>query len=297
MTEREYCKLWSIAAPAILAQDAAGRVDVSWWVWHWHPDLYCGLLLLAGGYLLLTGPLRGRITGPESRGPSGWQVASFQTGVLILFFSLAGPLHELSDNYLFSAHMAQHMLITLVAPPLLLLGTPGWLIEPIAGTGVALRIGRTLTFPPLAFLLFTGMFAVWHFPVFYDGALQTHYAHILEHLLFLATAVIAWWPILSPSPSLPPMAYPAQLLYLVLMSISQTPLFAVITFSNHTLYPFYEAAPRVIDLSPLADQQLGGIIMKVSWLVVFVPAICVVFLRWFHREETEGLSELRPTLR
>ena len=288
--------MWSIAASAILPQDAGARVDVEWWVWHWHPDLYSGLLLLAGAYLLFTGPLRDRVTGPGSPGPSVWQVASFLTGVVILLFALAGPLHELADNYLFSAHMAQHMLITLVAPPLLLMGTPGWLIEPIANRSAALRIGRTLTFPPLAFLLFTGVFAVWHFPIFYGGALQSHYSHVLEHLLFLATAVIAWWPVLSPSQSLPPLSYPAQLLYLVLMSISQTPLFAVITFSNQTLYPFYEAAPRVTELSPLADQQLGGIIMKVTWLVVFLPAICVVFLRWFHREETEGLPELRPSL-
>ncbi len=267
-----------------------------WWVWHWHPDLYSGLLLLAGAYLLFTGPLRERITGSESPGPSGWQVASFLTGVLILLFALAGPIHELSDNYLFSAHMAQHMLITLVAPPMLLFGTPGWLIEPLVRSDAVMRLGRLLTFPPLAFLLFTGVFAVWHFPVFYDGALNTHVFHILEHLLFISTAVIAWWPILSPLPSLPPLSYPGQLLYLVLLSISQTPLFAVITFSNQTFYPFYEAAPRVFDLSPIADQQLGGIIMKVSWLVVYVPAICVVFLRWFYREETEGLPEFRPAV-
>ena len=288
--------MWSITLPAILTQDAGGRIDIQWWVWHWHPDLYSGLFLLAGLYLLFTGPLRERITGPGSPGPSGWQVASFLTGVLILLFALAGPIHELSDSYLFSAHMAQHMLITLVVPPLLLLGTPGWLIEPLVRSDAVLRLGRLLTFPPLAFLLFTGVFAVWHFPVFYDGALNAHIFHILEHLLFLSTAVIAWWPILSPLHSLPPLSYPAQLLYLVLMSISQTPLFAVITFSNQTFYPFYEAAPRVFDLSPLADQQLGGIVMKVTWLIVFVPAICVVFLRWFYREENEGLPEFRPAV-
>ena len=288
--------MWSIPVPAISSQDSIARVDFSWWEWHWHTDLYSGLLLLAGAYLLFAGPLRNRIAGPAAVGPSGWQVASFMTGVLIMLFALAGPIHELSDSYLFSAHMAQHMLITLVVPPLLLLGTPGWLIQPLVAGRTALRLGRLLTFPPLAFLLFTGMFAVWHFPVFYDGALQGHAFHILEHLLFLSTAVIAWWPILSPLPSLPPISYPAQLLYLVLLSISQTPLFAVITFSDHTLYAFYEAAPRVFELSPLADQQLGGIIMKVTWLAVFVPAICIVFLRWYHREEAEGRPEFQPTL-
>jgi putative membrane protein len=103
-----------------------------------------------------------------------------------------------------------------------------------------------------------------------------------------------WWPILSPLPELPRLSYPAQMLYLILLSISQTPLFAVLTFSNSVIYSFYEAAPRVWGVSPLADQQIGGIVMKVSWMAVFVPSICIVFLRWFYREQAEGRPEFQP---
>ncbi len=292
----ELTELWT-SAIAQAPSPVEHTLAVSTWLqWHWHTDLYVGLLLLAGAYLLGVGPLRARLAPPGSTGPSGWQMASFLSGVLIMLFVLAGPIHELSDNYLFSAHMAQHMILTLVVPPLLLLGTPGWLIQPLAGHGAVLKLGRLLTFPPAAFLLFGGVFAIWHFPVFYEGALRGHAFHILEHLVFLSTAVIVWWPILSPLHALPPMPYPAQLLYLVLLSISQTPLFAVITFSDNVFYSFYESAPRVSGLSPLADQQLGGIIMKVSWLTVFLPAICIVFLRWFYREETEGRPEFQSTL-
>ncbi|MBI2855359.1 MAG: cytochrome c oxidase assembly protein [Chloroflexi bacterium] len=269
----------------------------SWWYWHWHPDLYSGLLLFTGLYLLYVGPLRGRLVWPDVVRPSRGQVVSFLAGVVVMLFALAGPVHELAESYLFSAHMAQHVLIILVVPPLLLLGTPGWLLRPILRFDTIMRLGKLFTHPVVAFALFNAVFAGWHFPVFYEGALRAQGFHILQHLLFMATAVIMWWPILSPLPELPRLNYPAQMLYLIFMSIAQTPLFAAITFSSSPIYSFYEAAPRVWGISPLADQQIGGIIMKLSWLVVFLPAICIVFLRWFYREEGEGSQEFGPPVR
>ncbi|MDA0988614.1 MAG: cytochrome c oxidase assembly protein [Chloroflexi bacterium] len=287
--------MWTVPIKPTLSLSPGSHAEFSWWAWHWHPDLYGGLLLLAGLYLLYIGPLRGRLVQSELTRASRWQVVSFMTGVLLMLFALAGPIHELSDNYLFSAHMTQHIMLTLVVLPLLLLGTPGWLLRPLVGPGMVLKLGRFLTLPLVAFALFNGVFALWHFPVFYEGALHGRAFHILEHLIFMATAVIVWWPVLSPLSELPRISYPAQMLYLVLLSLSQTPLFAVVTFSNDVIYSFYEAAPRVWDISPLADQQLGGIIMKVAWLVIFLPAICTVFLRWFYREEKEGRPEFQNT--
>ena len=275
---------------------ASADVSFSWWYWHWHTDLYFGLLLFTGLYLLYVGPLRGRLVRPNEVKPSKAQVASFLTGVSVMLFALSGPIHELAENYLFSAHMAQHVLITLVVPPLLLMGTPGWLLRPVLGYGAILRLGKLLTNPIVAFVLFNAVFSAWHFPVFYEGALEAQGFHIIEHLLFMATAVIMWWPILSPLPELPRLAYPTQMLYLIFMSIAQTPLFATITFSSSPIYLFYEAAPRIWDISPLVDQQIGGIIMKVVWLVVFLPAICIVFLRWFYNEEKRGSHEFRPPI-
>ena len=257
----------------------------SWWYWHWHPDLYGGLLLFVGIYLLCVGPFRTWFIKGEDQGASYWQVTSFITGAVIILFALAGPVHELSDNYLFSAHMAQHMLVTLVAPPLLLLGTPGWLLRPIVRVKVVLRMGKFLTKPLIAFFFFLSVFSIWHLPVLYDGALRSHTFHVAEHLLFMMSAVILWWPIMSPLPELPQISSPAKLLYLILVSIAQTGLFAVITFSDRVIYVYYESLPRLWGLSPLVDQQIGGIVMKVTWLAVFVPGICIVFLVWFNREE------------
>ncbi len=291
--------MWHVASDtmaSIFGQTYGYRESFSWWEWHWHTDLYSGLLLFAGLYLLYVGPLRGRLVWADVVKPTRWQVISFLTAVGVMLFSLAGPIHELSDNYLFSAHMVQHSLITLVVPPLLLVGTPGWLLRPLVSNGFVLKVGRFLTKPLVAFLTFNIILNLWHFPIFYEGALRQHPVHILEHLLFMSAAVIAWWPVLSPLPELPRISYPAQILYLVALSISQTPLFAALTFSNDVMYSFYETTPRIWGISPLADQQMGGIIMKVSWLSVFLPAICILFLKWFYRQEREEIQEFQPTL-
>ncbi len=263
-------------------------VSFSWWYWHWHPDLYGGLFLFVGLYLLCIGPLRKWFTKEEGQTVGYWQVASFIAGTAVILFALAGPVHELSDNYLFSAHMAQHMLVTLVAPPLLLLGIPSWLLRPIVQIPFVLKVGKFLTSPLIAFFLFLTVFSIWHLPVLYDGALRSHAFHIGEHLLFMMSAVILWWPIMSPLPELPQISSPAKLLYLILVSIAQTGLFAVITFSDRVIYVYYESLPRLWGLSPLVDQQIGGIVMKLTWLAVFVPGICIVFLVWFNREERNG---------
>jgi len=149
---------------------------------------------------------------------------------------------------------------------------------------------KFITHPLIAFTCFNIVFDIWHFPSIYDGALKVHAIHILEHMFFMVTAFIMWWPILSPVPELPRLSYQLQLLYLILVSLVQTPLFAVITFSNYAIYGFYEFTPKLWGISHLADQQIGGIIMKLSWLIIFVPAICVVFLRWFNKEEREDYN-------
>ena len=269
--------------------------DTGWLYWHWHPDLYSGLLIFLGIYLLFVGPFSYLLKNEDDPPVKAMQVFSFSVGCVVMLFALTGPLHELSDKYLFSAHMAQHIILTLVVPPLLLLGVPIWLLRPTIKSALILGTVRIITKPLMAWLIFNGVFMVWHFPLFYEGALESHHIHIAEHLFFMATAVILWWPVLSPLHEVPRISYPAQLLYLVILSISQTPLFGVITFSDHPMYSFYVDAPRIWNITPLADQQTGGIVMKLSWIAVFLPAICIVFLRWYYREESEGRPEFQSS--
>lgn len=277
-------------------QAAAGFQEVlSWWEWHFHPDVILGVLLLEGAYLLGVGPLRQRY---------GWaayvenrQVMMFSLGVLVLFVVLTSPIHHLSDNFLFSAHMVQHMLMILLIPPLLLAGTPGWLLRPLIRQPQVLAVGRFLTHPVIALLLFSFVLSVWHLPDLYDLTLRNHGAHILEHLLFISTAVIMWWPVLSPMPELPRANPPIQMLYLFFLSLPPGFIGAAITFSPDILYEWYGTVPRLWGISALADQQIGGLIMKIPGALTFLGVLCVVFFVWFNQEErseqeAEGQEEI-----
>ena len=258
--------------------------EFSWLAWHGHPSVIAGLLVLTGGYLLGVGPLRWRFGWADRVSPG--QVATFLIGVLVIFVAVLSPLHDLGDNYLLSAHMLQHLLLTLVAPPLLLLGTPPWLLRPLLlRSPRVMGVARFLTLPVVAFILFNVVFAFWHVPGLYDLALRERGIHILEHLMFIAAGVLMWWPILSPLPELPRASYPLQMLYLFVQPTVPSILGAIITFSDKILYSWYAVAPRVWEISAHTDQQVGGVIMWVPAGLAFLFTLIVVFLIWASQEE------------
>ena len=264
-------------------------VESVWAHWHAHPDALIGLAALQGAYLLIVGPLRERHRLADYVDPR--QAATFTAGVLVIFVAIASPIHVLSDSYLFSVHMLQHVLLTLVAPPLLILGTPDWVIRPLLRPNWAFRMARVATFPVVAFALFNLIFSMWHIPAIYNTSVTHHWVHIGEHLVFIGAATLMWWPIVSTMPELPRLSYPFQLAYLFLLSVAQLILFAPITFSKEPLYEWYVNAPRIWDVSPLVDQQIGGIIMKMGGAAIFMPLIIVTFFRWFSQEEKRTRTE------
>ena len=220
----------------------------------------------------------------------GRHVASFAAALLVLFLALNGPLHNLSDTYLFSAHMAQHLLLTLVFPPLLLYGTPSAVMRPLLRPRWVMAVARVLTRPLIAAAVFTAPIVLWHVPAFYEAALRDHNLHIVQHLVFLTTAVIMWWPVLSPVPELPRLPHLLQMLYLFLLGIPMAITGALIALSDRVLYPFYAGAPRVGGLSPLDDQQIGGLLMWVLGGLMLWIVITVVWFRysvWDQRGDAE----------
>jgi len=255
-----------------------------WNRWDLHPSVVIGLVLLGGLYVFLGGHKAPRR-----------HVASFGAALLVLFVSLNGPLHNLSDRYLFSAHMAQHLLLTLLFPPLLLYGSPAWIVRPILGVRGVMPVARVLTRSVVAAAVFTAPIILWHVPLFYEAALRNHNLHILQHLVFLTTAVIMWWPVLSPVPELPRIPYPGQMLYLFLLGLPMSITGALITLSDKVLYPFYAQAPRVgRGLDPLADQQIGGLLMWVLGALALWGAMTVVWFRWAVREGKGDAEQAVP---
>ena len=223
--------------------------------------------------------------------PTRLQAVSFVGALLALLGALNGPLHDLSDWYLFSAHMVQHLVLTLVVPVLLLIGLPAEMLDALLRPLLAWRptaaVLRTVTRPLPAFALYAVGLIGWHLPTPYNVALERHGWHVVEHLVLLATAVLGWWPVLSPSRALPALPYAAQLLYLFVFGMPMTVVAAMITGAEQVLYPFYETAPRIVDLTPLADQRLGGIIMWVPSGLIPLAAFTIVFFRWVAAEADE----------
>jgi putative membrane protein len=252
-----------------------------------------GLLLLAGMYLLGIGPLRRRYRlGP----PVSWgRIALYLSGVLCLLIALEGPIHELSDTYLFSAHMVQHMMLVYAAPPLMLLGTPGWLLRPILRLPGVLRVARTLTSPIPALILFNIVFSLYHVPLYYNIVAENHNLHIASHLLFIALAVVTWWPILSPMPEIPPLTYPLRMVYVFGQTFSGFLVGSFITNSPTLLYPFYSTAPRTWGLSPMDDQKIGGLIMWVIGGTYLLLVFSAIFFAWANAEGVH--DDVAPPIR
>jgi putative membrane protein len=199
-------------------------------------------------------------------------------------------VHDLSDYYLFSIHMVQHLVLTLIFPPLLLAGIPRWLLRPLLLRPGIRGLGRLLTRPAVAAVLFSASIAIWHLAFFYDLMMRSHEVHIATHLLFMVTATLMWWPVMSPAPELPRLPSGLAMLYLFLVGIPMQMVAALITFADEVLYPWYVAAPRTWGLSPLEDQQLGGLLMWIPGNLWLFAAIGLLFFRW-AREEEGGTAE------
>ncbi len=209
----------------------------------------------------------------------------FYSGLVAIFLSLNGWLHDLSDWYLFSAHMVQHLILTLLVPPLLIAGTPGWMLRPALRYRSVAAVARVMTNAKVCFAAFSVVLAAWHVPALYNTAMANHNVHITQHLMFMVAAVMLWWPILSPLPELPRLAYPMQMLYLFLATLPMSVVAVYITYSSNLLYPAYAAAPRILGILPLEDQLIGGLLMWIPGGLLFFAVISVIFFRWQQRGE------------
>jgi putative membrane protein len=257
--------------------------SVSWASWHADPTIVVGTVAITFWY---TWRARQLASPPDA--PSGRQVALFFGAVLAVLLALASPLHDLSERYLFTAHMAQHVLLIMVMPPLLLASLTPAMVRPLlAGDRRVLASTRWLTAPVVAYLACNVIFTVSHLPNLYDLALRTHAVHIAEHLVFMATAILLWWPLLSPLPEAPRISYPARLLYIFLQVVPASIVGGLIVNTDRVIYPFYAVAPRITSLTPIQDHQLGAIVMWVGGGTFWLIAFTIVFFRWAGQDMAE----------
>lgn len=254
-------------------------LDFWWTSWTFDPGIWIGIVVLHGGYLLTVGPFRNRFA--TSQPVTSRQLTYWTLGILTLIAALITPLALISDLYLFSAHMLQHILLTLVAPPLLLLGLPGWLFDPLKTRPSLLRFARSICNPFFAFAAFNVVFLAWHAPGLYNLALASPVVHVLEHVTIVATALLTWMPVASPTKLLPRLPLPLQVFYAFLQSIVGTGLGAILTLARDPIYLFYGQAERLWGIPVLEDQVWAGLIMWVGAAMIWLLVLTIIFFRWF----------------
>ena len=228
------------------------------------------------------------------RAAGRWQsrhIVAFVGGLTAIFLALASPIEPFA-SFLLQVHMAQHLLLTMIAPPLLWLGSPlipvlRGLPEPVRTYWVAPSMRsptirswfRRVTHPFLAFPLFTAAVWLWHVPAFYNVALRSTGWHYVQHVCFLGTALLFWYPVVRPYPSRPRWSSWLLFPYLILADVQNTVLSALLTFSDRVLYSPYAEAPRIAGLSALGDQSAAGVLMWVPGSLVYLLPLFVIGIR------------------
>lgn len=236
-------------------------ISDDWFGWDFHPSILIGIVILVALYLMATTRWRVKY-GWSAEAPHPSKRGMFYASVVLLFLSLDGPLHHLADELLFCAHMLQHMILQLVWAPLLLLAMPTWLWPVILKPKPVMAVARFVSRPATAFVIYNAVVFGWHLPGFYNYALENHAWHIVQHLMFMSSAVLTWFVMLAPEPSLRA-TFPRRMIFIFAHMLAMKALGLMISMSDHVLYTFYERQPRVFGIDALGDQQLGGMLM---WL-------------------------------
>jgi putative membrane protein len=263
---------------------------IDWRHWHNEPFLTGGLILAGWLYALLAGPFRS-VLAPGEPYPRA-KAALFYSALVIFYLAVGSPLDQVSERFLLSAHMCQHILIMHPVPLLILLGTPSWMIDPVLSFRPLRNLFRMALHPASCALVSVGVISICHAPFLYEWTLQDKTVHVLEHLAFLAVSLLYWWPLASPSRVFPGPSYAMRMLYLFGADILMIPVSAYIVFSGNILYPTYEYAPRLISgFSPAEDQLVAGIIMKFSGMAIAFVALAICFFKWSQANLKPGMKK------
>jgi putative membrane protein len=249
------------------------------WRWQPHPEVWLlvvGVILLAIYALRVVGP---KVVSAGTRVISRSQLAWLALGVVLLWFASDWPMHDIAEEYLFSVHMTQHLLLTFAVPPVFLLATPEWLARLVLGHGRVKRAFYKIARPVPAAIAFNALQLLTHWPGVVNTSVENALVHYVVHAALVATAFLLWIPVCGPLPELR-ISYPAQMLYLFVTSIVPTVPAAWLTFAEGSVYSAYDIPQRLGDISVTSDQQAAGLIMKLVgggflWLIITIR-----FFQW-----------------
>ncbi|MDH4113592.1 MAG: cytochrome c oxidase assembly protein [Actinomycetota bacterium] len=254
--------------------------------WHLHPDVWLLFSSIVAAYLLAARRHLAVTGEPTSRRA----MTLFLAGMGVLWLGADWPVHDLAEGYLYLMHMTQHLLFTLIAAPLLIAGMPAWMLRALLSPAPVRRAFRVITRPLIALVFFNAVLLFTHWPAIVEASVGSEPIHLALHVLIVSSALVMWWPVMSPLPEMPSLSAPGQMIYLFLQSLAPTIPASFLTFGHTPLYPIYAGFPRIWGVSALTDQLIAGLIMKLAGGLLLWTVIAVIFFRWFEQEQRDGLD-------
>lgn len=265
------------------------------WRFQANPEVYVLVVFLVAAYIYSI-----RVIGPRAVA-AGQQVVSrtniicFMGAMALLFAASTWPIHQIGEDYLYSVHMLQHMMLSYFMPPLVLLATPTWLMRLIVGTGRAYRVITFMTKPVVAAVLFNMVVMVTHIPPVVNSSVQSAPLHYGLHSLLVITALLMWTPVVGPFEELR-ISHAAKPIYLFLQSVVPTVPAGWLTFADGVVYKHYDQPVRVWNISVTDDQQLAGAIMKIGGSVFLWTLVAFYFFKRFATNWKEENTYRRTPL-
>ena len=267
------------------------------WRFQAHPEIWLLILFLIGAYTYAVKVIGPQAGVPKDQTLSRKNLIAFIGAIGLLWFSTDWPMHDISEEYLYSVHMFQHMVLTYFIPPLVLLAIPEWLFRAVIGEGKAYRFVKRLSTPIVAGLLFNVVVMITHIPGLVNRSAESSPLHYAMHILVVSTALCMWSPICSPAKEFH-IGYAGKTIYLFLMSVVPTVPAAWLTFAEDSVYKHYDIPIRVWGLSTETDQQLAGAVMKTGGSLFLWAIVIFIFFKrlakGFYKDQSYVPEEEAP---
>jgi putative membrane protein len=260
------------------------------WRFQAHPEVWALVLGLAAMYWYAVTRIGPRAIRPGEHVVTRGNVAWFAAALAVLWLASDWPVHDMAEEYLYSVHMAQHMVYIFVLAPMVLLGTPTWLARLVIGQGRVYGLLKRIVRPVPATLLYTAVTLFTHWPAVVNASAANGPLHYIVHVLVVTSALILWLPICGPLHELR-FSLGVQMVYLFLQSIVPTVPAGWLTFADSIVYKHYDVLPRVWGLPATYDQQIAGLLMKIGGGLFLWTVIAILFVRF----ATKSLEDDRAT--
>ena len=260
--------------------------------YQWHPEVWLLVGFLTGAYVYMV-----RVIGPKAVGAgrtvvTRTNIVTFVGAMVVLWLASDWPLHDISEEYLYSAHMVQHMALSYFVPPLALMATPPWLARILLGDGRLYRVVTWFAHPVVAGVLFNASVMILHIPLLVNESVQNGPLHYLLHVMVVSTSLLMWLPVCGPVPELR-IGVAGAMIYLFLQSVVPTVPAAWLTFAEGVVYQAYDTPVRLWGISATDDQQLAGAIMKTAGGFYLWAIVIYLFFTKFAARHDESYDYRR----